>query len=76
LLTLNKKYLVGIGIAVIVGIAVTVYGYSSINQRGATTDNSVGVSDNIQVTKASTNATAGKHFTVQFSESMGVSARP
>lgn len=75
MLILNKKYLVGIGIAVIIGIALTVYGYSSINQRGATTDNSVGVSDNIQVAKTSTNAT-GKHFTVQFSESMGVSAKP
>lgn len=71
---LNKKYLVGIGIAVIIGIAVTVYGYSTMNQQGATTDNSVGVSDNVQVTKTSTNAT-GKHFTVQFSESMGVSAK-
>lgn len=71
---LNKKYLVGIGIAVIIGIAVTVYGYS-MNQQGSTANNSVGVSDNVQVTKTSANAT-GKHFSVQFSESMGVSNKP
>ena len=73
MLALNKKYLVGIGIAVIIGIAVTVYGYS-MNQQGTTTNNSVGVSDNVQVTKTPANAT-GKHYTVQFSESMGVSAK-
>lgn len=72
---LNKKYLVGIGIAVIIGIAVTVYGYS-MNQQGSTANNSVGVSDNVQVTKTSANATTGKHFSVQFSESMGVSNKP
>jgi len=71
---LNKKYLVGIGIAVIIGVAVTVYGYS-MNQQGSTVNNSVGVSDNVQVTKTSANAT-GKHFSVQFSESMGVSNNP
>lgn len=74
MLILNKKYLAGIGIAVIIGIAVTVYGYS-VNPRGTTSDNSVGVSDNVQVTKTSTNAT-GKHYTVQFNESIGVSAKP
>lgn len=71
---LNKKYLVGIGIAVIIGITVTIYGYS-MNQQGSTANNSVGVSDNVQVTKTSTNAT-GKHYTIQFSESVGVSAKP
>ena len=71
---LNKKYLVGIGIAVIIGIAVTIYGYS-MNQQGSTTNNSVGVSDNVQVTKTSANST-GKHYTIQFSESVGVSAKP
>ena len=72
---LNKKYLVGIGIAVIIGIAVTVYGYS-MNQQGSTANNnSVGVLDNVQATKTSANAT-GKHFSVQFSESMGVSNKP
>jgi len=71
---LNKKYLVGIGIAVIIGIAVTIYGYS-MNQQGSTANNSVGVSDNVQVTKTSANST-GKHYTIQFSESVGVSAKP
>ena len=73
MLILNKKYLIGIGIAVIVGIAV--YAYSSMNTTGTTASNSVGVSDNIQVAKTSINAT-GKHFTVQFSESMGVGTKP
>ena len=72
---LNKKYLVGIGIAVIIGIIVTIYGYS-MNQQGSTTNNSVSVSDNVQVTKTSANATTGKHYTIQFSESVGVSAKP
>jgi len=71
---LNKKYLVGIGIAVIIGIAVTVYGYS-MNQQGSTSNNSMGVTDNVQVTKTSANST-GKHYTIQFSESVGVSAKP
>ena len=72
---LNKKYLVGIGIAVIIGIIATVFGYS-MNQQGSTdNNNSVGVSDNVQVTKTSANAT-GKHFSVEFSESMGVSNKP
>ena len=73
MLTLNKKYLVGLGIAVIIGIAVTIYGYS-MNQQGTTTNNSVGVSDNVQVTKTPANST-GKHYTIQFSESMGVTAK-
>lgn len=71
---LNKKYLVGIGIAVIIGIAVTIYGYS-MNQQGSTSNNSMGVTDNVQVTKTSANST-GKHYTIQFSESVGVSAKP
>jgi hypothetical protein len=71
---LNKKYLVGVGIAVIIGIAVTVYGYST-SQQASTANNSVGVSDNVQATKTPANAT-GKHFSVQFSESMGVSNKP
>jgi len=75
LVTLNKKYLVGIGIVVIIGIVATVYEYS-MNQQGSTANNnSVGVSDNVQVTKTSANAT-GKHYTIQFSESVGVSAKP
>ncbi len=74
MLILNKKYLVGIGIAVIVGIAITVYAYS-MNQQGSTTNNSMNVSDNVKVTKTSANAT-GKHYTIQFSESVGVSAKP
>lgn len=73
MLALNKKYLVGMGIVVIIGIAVTIYGYS-MNQQGTSTNNSVGVSDNVQVTKTPANAT-GKHYSVQFSESMGVSAK-
>lgn len=71
---LNKKYLVGIGIAIIIGIAVTVYGYS-MNQQGSTANNSVNVSDNVQITKSLANST-GKHYTVQFRESVGVSAKP
>ena len=62
------------GIAVIIGIAITVYGYS-MNQQGSTANNSVNVSDNVQVTKTPANST-GKHYTIQFSESVGVSAKP
>jgi len=72
---LNKKYLVGIGIAIIIGIGVAVYGYSTMNQQGETNNNnSVGVSDNVQVIKTPANAT-GKHYTVQFNESIGVTAQ-